>query len=222
MIALSKWIVIVRGVIVFWGVHVMTIRPIKAALGATLVCSALAFAGTLAGPLPAAAQSKVEAVPRAGVSFANTVTTQATITAINPAKRTVSFVTPNGTSTGAAVADSAGKLDSFAVGSVVNVTYNEIVNVLNLRQKGPGSRMARRDAIKDANADAAAGRFTKTVVGVDLAANKVSLVDSAGGEVRTYAASEVATQDMLKKLQVGDTIIGLSTPLMVTAISSSK
>lgn len=200
----------------------MMIGPIKTALGATLVCTALVFAGTLAGPLPAAAQGNLEAVPRAGVTFGNTVTTRATITAINPAKRTVSLVTPNGAPIDAAVADSAGKLDSLAVGSVVDVTYNEIVNVLNLRQKGPGSQMARRDALKDATADTAAGRFTKTVVGVDLAANKVTLVDSAGGEVRTYAATEVATQDMLKKLKVGDTIIGLRTPLTVTAIAPAK
>ena len=200
----------------------MTIRPIKTALGATLVGTALAFASILAGPLPAAAQSKVEAVPRAGVSFANTVTTRGTITAINPVTRSITFTTPNGASIDAAAADSVGKLDRFAVGSVVDVTYNEIVNVLNLRQKGPGSQMARRDAMKDAAADAAAGRFTKTVVGVDLAANKVTLVDSAGGEVRTYAATEVSTQEMLKKLKVGDTIIGLRTPLSVTAIQPAK
>ena len=197
----------------------MTIGPIKAALGATLVGATLAFAAVL----PAAAQGgNLEAVPRAGVSFANTVTTAATIKSIDPASRAVTFTTAGGETINAAVAASAGKLDRFPVGTSVDVTYNEIVNVLNLRQKGPGSRMARQDASKDAAADTAAGRFTMTVIGVDLAANKVSLVDAAGGEIHTYAATEVATQNMLKKIKVGDTVIGLRTPLMVTAITPAR
>jgi hypothetical protein len=47
----------------------------------------------------------------------------------------------------------------------------------------------------------------------------VSLIDGRGGEVRTYAASSIAKQDMLKKIKVGDVVIGLTTPLLVTAIS---
>ncbi|MBS0223348.1 MAG: hypothetical protein JSR91_21680 [Proteobacteria bacterium] len=196
----------------------MTIGPIKTVLGATLVGITLA----LAGSLPAAAQGNLQAVPRAGVSFANTVTTPGTIKSINPATRALTFTTANGDSVDAAVADSVGKLDRFPSGSTVDITYNEIVTVLNLRQKGPGSRLARRDATKEDAADAAAGRFTMTVVGVDLAANKVSLVDSAGGEIHTYAATEVATREMLKKIKVGDVVIGLRTPLMVTAITPAK
>ncbi|WIM14353.1 hypothetical protein [Enhydrobacter sp.] len=196
----------------------MTIGPIKAALGATLVGAALA----LATALPAAAQGNLQAVPRAGVSFANTVTTPATIKSIDKASRTVTFTTAGGATINAAAADSIGNLDRFPAGTAVDVSYNEVVNVLNLRQKGPGSRLARQEAGKDDAADTAAGRFTMTVVGVDLATNKVSLVDSAGGEVHTYAATEVATQDMLKKIKPGDTVIGLRTPLMVTAITPAK
>jgi hypothetical protein len=196
----------------------MSIGPIKAALSATLVGTALA----LATALPAAAQGNLQAVPRAGVSFANTVTTPATIKSVDKASRTVTFTTAGGATINAAAADSVGNLDRFPAGTAVDVSYNEVVNVLNLRQKGPGSRLARREAGKDDAADTAAGRFTMTVVGVDLAANKVSLVDSAGGEIHTYAATEVATQDMLKKIKPGDTVIGLRTPLMVTAITPAK
>ena len=42
------------------------------------------------------------------------------------------------------------------------------------------------------------------------------------GEVRTYAATSIAKQDMLKKIKVGDVVIGLTTPLLVTAISPAK
>ena len=70
--------------------------------------------------------------------------------------------------------------------------------------------------------DNEAGRFTLTVVGVDLANNKVSVIDGRGGAVTTYAADTIAKQDMLKKIKVGDVVIGLRTPLMVTAISAAR
>ncbi len=196
----------------------MTVGPIKAVLRATLVGAALA----LATALPVAAQGNLQAVPREGVSFANTVTVRGTIKSIDAASRTISFTTPSGASIDAAVADSVGKLDRFPNGATADISYNEIVNVLNLRQKGPGSRLARSDAAKEDADNAAAGRFTMTVVGVDLPANKVSLVDSAGGEIHTYSATEVATQEMLKKAKVGDIVIGLRTPLLVTAIAPVK
>jgi hypothetical protein len=196
----------------------MTIGPIKAAFGATLVGAALA----LATALPAAAQGDLQAVPRSGVSFSNNVTTRGTITSIDPGTRTVGFTTARGVSMNAAAADSVGKLDGLPVGTIADITYNEVVTVLNLRQKGPGSRLAREQATRPTAAESAAGQFTMTVIGVDLAANKVSLVDSAGGEVRTYAATSIATQDMLKKIKVGDVVIGLRTPLVVTAITPAK
>ena len=37
--------------------------------------------------------------------------------------------------------------------------------------------------------------------------------------MHTYKANTIAKQDMLKKIKVGDVVIGLTTPLMVTAIS---
>ena len=70
--------------------------------------------------------------------------------------------------------------------------------------------------------DIQVGRFTMTVVGVDLPNNTVSVIDGRGGPVQTYRADTIAKQDMLKKIKVGDVVIGLTTPLMVTAISPVK
>ena len=61
-----------------------------------------------------------------------------------------------------------------------------------------------------------------TVVGVDLANNTVSVIDGIGGVVHTYKANTPAKQEMLKKIKVGDVVIGLRTPLMVTAISPAN
>ena len=67
-----------------------------------------------------------------------------------------------------------------------------------------------------------AGRFTLTVTAVDLPNNTVSVIDGPGGAVQTYKANTIAKQDMLKKIKVGDVVISLTTPLMVTAVSPAN
>ena len=96
------------------------------------------------------------------------------------------------------------------------------MTLLNLRQKGPGSREARKEGSKPESTDIESGRLTVPVTAVDLANNKVSVIDGRGGPIRTLAATSIAKQDMLKKIKVGDVVIGLTTPLMVTAISPAQ
>jgi hypothetical protein len=196
----------------------MTIRSINWAAGISILAATLAFAGSL----PAAAQGPVQAVPRAGVSFANTVTVRGWIESIDVETRTMVFTTPDGRLVNLAVGDSVKNLASIPENTSADITYNEIVTLLNLRQKGPGSREARRQSAKPDSTDADLGRITFTVTAVDLAANKVSVIDGRGGAVRTYSAHSIATQDMLKKIKVGDVVIGLTTPMSVTAITPVK
>jgi len=191
----------------------MTFRSITTAVAALLIAGA---------GLPAYAQGQVQAVPRAGVSFANTVTIRAWIESTDSETHTMVFTTPDGRLINCAVADSIKNLDSIAEGSPADVTYNEVVTLLNLRQKGPGAREARKEGAKPDSTDIEAGRLTLTVTAVDLAGNKVSLIDGRGGPVRTYAATSIAKQDMLKKIKVGDVVVGLTTPLLVTAITPAK
>jgi hypothetical protein len=191
----------------------MTMRSITTAVAAMLVFGA---------SLPAMAQGQVQAVPRAGVSFPSTVTVRASIESTDGETRTVVFTTPQGRLIECAVADSVKNLDAIADGTTADVTYNEVVTLLNLRQKGPGSREARKEGANPDPSDIESGRFTVTVTAVDLANNKVSVIDGRGGPIRTYAATSVAKKDMLKKIKVGDVVIGLTTPLLVTAITPVK
>ena len=197
----------------------MTIRSIKWAAGVSLIAAALTM-GTMI--LPASAQ--VTAVPREGVAFYDSVTQRVKIETVDPDDRTVAFTTPDGQVLVLPVSQNAGNLANIADGSMANVTYSQVVTMLNLRQKGPGSREARRDQmnVKPNKTDIEAGRFTLTVTGVDLANNTVSVIEGDGGPVRTYKANSIAKQDMLKKIKVGDVVIGLTTPLMVTAISPAN
>jgi hypothetical protein len=196
----------------------MTIRSINWAAGVSILAATLAFGGSL----PAAAQGQVQAVPRVGVSFTNNVTVKAWVESVDIDTRTVVFTTPEGRLVNVAVGDGVKNLDKIAEDAMAEITYNEIVTLLNLRQKGPGSREARREGAAPYSADNDIGRFTVTVTAVDLANNKVSVIDGRGGAIRTYSASSIATKDMLKKVKVGDVVVGLTTPLMVTAIAPAK
>jgi len=199
----------------------MTIRSIKKAASVSMVAAMLAVGASLP-TLPAVAQGQVQAVPRAGVAFSNTVTTRAQIESVDAATRTIAFTNPDGRLVHVAVANGAGNLDHIADGTTANVTYSEVVTILNLRQKGPGSREARRESAHPSATDIEAGRFTLTVVAVDLPNNKVSVVSGQGGPVRTVSATSIAQKDMLTKIKPGDVVIGLTTPLMVTAIAPVK
>ena len=199
----------------------MTIRSMKWAAGVSLFAAVLAVGTTLP---ERQASAQVQAVPRAGIAFNDTVTQRVTIESVDPEGRTVAFLLPDGQLVAVPVADSVGNLAAIQDGSMANVTYNQIVTILNLRQKGPGSKEERRESMKpkpSAN-DIESGRFTVTVDGIDLANNTVSVIDGIGGVVHTYRANTPAKQEMLKKAKVGDVVIGLRTPLMVTAISPTN
>jgi hypothetical protein len=195
-------------------------RSIKGAAAGALA-AALAAAALLAGQ-PASAQ--VTAVPREGVSFADTITQRVKIETIDPESRTVAFTQPSGRLLVLPLAPGVANLASIPDESMADVTFTQVVTLLNLRQKGPGSKEARRNVMtgKADPAEIASGRFTLTVVGVDLANNTVSVIQGTGGEVHAYKANTIAKQDMLKKIKVGDVVIGQTTPLMVTAISPAK
>ena len=178
----------------------------------------LVAALVLGANLPAAAQGQAQAVPRIGLTFPSTVTVRATIESVDTDTRTIAFIASDGRLVDVGVGDGVKNLDAIEDGSTAEVTYNQIVTILNLRQKGPGSKLARSESMNPSTPDNQAGRFTLTVTAIDLARNTVSLIGGVGGEVRTYTANTPAKQELLKKAKVGDVVIGLTTPMLVTAI----
>jgi hypothetical protein len=180
----------------------------------------------LGASLPAAAQTpspgQVQAVPRVGISFPSTTTQRAKIESIDTDSRTVTFTLADGRIYTAPLSDAVRNTDSVADGSMADVTYNQIVTLLNLRQKGPGSKEARREAMDPNEPPNSAGRLTFTITAIDLAKNTVSVIEGDGGVVNTYPANTPAKQEYLKKSKVGDVVIGMMTPLSVTAITPIK
>ena len=195
----------------------MKFRSMKWTAGLSLV-AAIAAVGTAVPERSAMAQ--VQAVPRVGLSFTDTVTQRVTVESIDTEDRTIAFTANDGQTMVVPLGANVGNLSGIADGSMANVTYSQVVTILNLRQKGPGSRDARRDQMDPSTdrMDAEIGRFTVTVVAVDYATNTVSFIAGAGGAVRTFKANTPAKQELLKKMKVGDVVIGITTPLSVSAV----
>jgi hypothetical protein len=195
----------------------MKFRSMKWTAGLSLV-AAIAALGTALPERSATAQ--IQAVPRVGLSFTDTVTQRATIESIDTEDRTIAFTLSDGQTMVVPLGNNVGNLSAIADGSMANVTYSQVVTILNLRQKGPGSREARRDQMNPTpdRLDTEIGRFTVTVVAIDYSTNTVSFIAGNGGEVRTFKANTPAKQDLLKKMKVGDVVIGITTPLTVSAV----
>ena len=62
-------------------------------------------------------------------------------------------------------------------------------------------------------------RFTYTVVSVDQASKKISLIPPGGGAVRTVTATSTATLETIKSMKAGVVLIGIATPLLITSIA---
>ena len=121
----------------------MTIRSMKWAAGVSLFAAMLAVGTTLP---ERQASAQVQAVPRAGLAFSDTTTQRVTIESVDVEGRTVAFTLPDGQLVAVPVANSVGNLAAIQDGSMANVTYDQVVTILNLRQKGPGSKEERRES----------------------------------------------------------------------------
>jgi hypothetical protein len=183
--------------------------------------AAVAAVGISLPERPASAQ--LQAVPRAGFTFTNQLTQRVNVESIDTVSRSGIFVLPDGRWLNLSIADNVPGIDKISDGSNVDITYTEVVTILNLKRKGVGSKAARRDMTSGAaEPNEEPVRFTYTVVAVDLAANTLSVIGSQSGEVHTYPVNDAARRDLLKGIKVGDVLIGMTTPLTITSIRPVK
>ena len=107
----------------------MTIRSMKMTAGASLFAAVLAIGASLPERQVSA---QVRPVPRQGVAFNDVVTQRVKIESADTEGRTVAFTLPNGQLVILPVADSVKNLDAIDDGSMANITYSEVITMLNL------------------------------------------------------------------------------------------
>jgi hypothetical protein len=186
-----------------------------------LIASAFAGAGLAAAGSALAQQATV------GIQTVTTYSLDARITAVDPAARTVSLAFTNGATATRNVSQAVADFGARKVGDMVSVGFED---TLTFVLSGPNVATPRnRDTSVTATASAtgmgAAGVSASEsignwwVVGVNPAANTISLVNPAGGEVRTYNVTTQAGREQLPRVKVGDSLTAINTQVLVVSIT---
>jgi Cu/Ag efflux protein CusF len=154
------------------------------------------------------------------------VTLHATITAIDTGTRAVTLAGASGT----AVTVTAGplvRLDLLKVGDRVNAKYYRSIGfVVNPPAAGNGVTVSDNEiaqiTAQQAQAPGGVGvrltRVSGTVVGIDLAAHSVDLVNPSGGAIYTVDVTDPARVALLSTLKLGDTVTAVISQAVVVSI----
>jgi hypothetical protein len=195
---------------------------------------ALALAGSFAGGSflatgSAFAQGAPGTKPIVGISTTTNYSVDGRITAIDPGTRTVTLTTSGGATVSRKVSEAVNNLGVLKVGDDVFVGYQE---KLTFVLSGPNATPPRgRDnsvvvgvAGPKAEAGVAANQMVANwwVVGVDTAGGTLSLVNPAGGEVRTYSVATPEGRAELPRVKTGDYLTAIDSLILVVSIVPKK
>jgi lipopolysaccharide export system protein LptA len=187
------------------------------------LAAALAFSA-----LPAHAQT-TNANAVGGVGTSQTVTVRAKIRAINMKTRNVTLVGPEGNVFTVHAGDQVQNLPQVKKGDVVVVHYNRstVVVLSEPGQPIPPNTLTVAGgtaAPGQLPAGEASGRLvvTGTVVGVDLDAHTLQLVNPKGGRVITVAVTDPQRQQQLAHVNVGDSLTVIYTTAVAVAVEPVK
>jgi hypothetical protein len=194
----------------------------KFTLPGVALAAALAFTGV---PIGAPAHAQTNANNLGGVGMSQSVTVRAKIRAINQKTRDVTLVGPEGGVFTVHAGDEVKNLAQVKKGDTVVVHYTRsTVLVLS----GPGEPTPPNTATV-AGGTAAPGQLpagevggrlvlTGTVVGVDLDAHTLSLVNPKGGRVITVAVTDPQRQAQLSHVNVGDSLTVVYSAALAVAV----
>jgi hypothetical protein len=197
-------------------------KRIITSIGIPAACLMLVGAALLP---PSASPARAQASDMAGIGESETSTVRATVKAIDMGTRTLTLVGPQGETKTLKVGEQVQNLAQVKPGdTVVARFYESVAYVL----APPGTKLP-DDILAVAGARAVPGEMPAgglaskiivagLVVGVNAASHTISLVDPAGGEIRTIAVTDPQAQQMMKMIRVGDTITAYITEAVVAAV----
>jgi hypothetical protein len=196
-------------------------------IGMALVGSFMGGSFLAAGS--AFAQGAPGSTPIVGISTVTNYSVDGRISAIDPATRTVTLAVTGGGTVSRKMSEAVSNLGVLKVGDDVFVGYQEKISFV---LSGPNARPPRdRDnsvvigaAGPKAEAGVAASQQVANwwVVGVDTAGGKISLVNPAGGEVRTYNVTTPEGRAQLPRVKTGDYLTAIDSLILVISIVPKK
>ena len=187
-----------------------------AALSAVLIVSGAATAWSQGAPI-------------GGISTVSTYSGSARVTAVDPATRMVTLVFADGRTGSYKVGDAVQNLGQVRVGDTIEGAYEDRLSFV---LSGPNTATPRdRDlaaVVRAAPGQAPAGAAARetvvswTVVATDVAANKISLVNPAGGQIRTFEVRTPQGRTELPRVKPGDKLTAISSELLVVAVTPKR
>lgn len=179
-------------------------------------------AGALVGATGALAQSQ----PIVGISTVTTYYADARITAVDTNARTITFTFTNGATATRKVSPTLASFNATRIGENVSVGFEDRLTFV---LSGPNARTP-RDRDVSVSATASMGKSGASVsadqlvvnwwvTGVNVAAGTISVINPAGGEVRTYNVTTQAGRDQLPRVKTGDYLTAIDSQVLVVSIT---
>jgi hypothetical protein len=173
---------------------------------------------------PAAIQAQDQAI--VGIQTVTTYSADVRITAVDANARTVTVTYPDGAVRTHTVSPAVANFGAARIGDMVTVAFEDRLSFVLPDRKTPtpsnrdvsvvGAASAGQN-VAGVSASHAVG--TWWVVGVNPAANTITLVNPASGPVRTYNVMTQAGRDQLSRVTVGDSLTAINSQVLAVSIT---
>lgn len=184
---------------------------------------AVALAGSALGAGHSFAQTDQATV---GIQTTTRYVLEGRIAAVDTNARTITIASVDGTQRRLNVSPMAANISSTKIGDNVTVGVEDTRTFVlsSPGVKTPPSGAGSVAAAVETNQGVAGGRVSDSianwlVVGVDPAANTITLVNPGGGEVRTYNVTTEAGRQQLPRVKQGDNLTEINSRIVVASIT---
>jgi hypothetical protein len=191
-----------------------------------MISRRILIAGAFAGAALASSGAFAQNQATVGISTVTTYSADARITAVDPSARTVSLAFTNGATTTRTVSPAVADFSARKVSDMVSVGFEDRLtfvlsgpNVATPRDRDTSVTAAASTGQSAAGVSASEAIANWWVVGVNPADGTISLVNPAGGEVRTYNVTTPAGREQLPRVKIGDSLTAINTQVLVVAIT---
>jgi len=180
----------------------------------------------LGGSALAAGDALAQSQAIVGIQTVTTYNADVRITAVDPGARTVTVTYPDGAQRVVNVGAGVANFSSTRVGDNVTISFEDTRTFVLSGRNTPVPRQ--RDTTVAAAATmgqnvagvAASNSITNWwVVGVNPAANTITLVSPNSGPVRTYNVTTQAGREQLPRVKVGDSLTDINSSLLAVSIT---
>lgn len=184
------------------------------------------IAASVAGSMLAAGSAFAQGQAIVGISTVTTYSADARITAVDPNARTVSLAFTNGATAVRQVSPSVANFAQTKVGDNVSLAFEDRLTFVlsGPNTKTPGDRstnvtVAARTGTSAAGASAGQAVANWWVTAVNPSAGTISLVNPAGGEIRTYNVTTPEGRAQLPRVKPGDSLTAINSSVAIVAIT---